>query len=680
MSRLPVTGTPRHLSGRAQRLRYGPLRTLAVWAGAGAALATVAVPAALGVSTVTGYWTATPDTIPTPPMGTPSVVVAADGTTELATVYLYNRQVVDTGEISGLVLDALVATEDARFYEHDGVDAQGIARAVLVNASGSSTEGGSTLTQQYVKMALEATGLDTGNPDLAEDATSETVWRKLREAKLALAVEDRMTKDDILAGYLNLAYFGAGAYGIQAASQRYFSVDAADVDLPQAALLVALVNNPSRLDPTVNPDGALARRNLVLDRMVTAGSISRAQADVAAAQPLALAENVPANGCMHGPAPMFCDWVRAELENNPALGDTPAERRARLLAGGLRITTTLDMGVQAVAQAAVSSSVPAEHDVAAVEVVVQPGTGNVLAMVSSEAYGTGPGQSVVPLATTEAFQPGSTFKAFTLLAALEAQIPLDTRLPGGDRHTSSVFDNPPAGFYANAGDGYGRNLTLTAATVHSVNTAFVQLQEMVGTPAVADAAHRAGLTSIDPAQISAREGSLTLGARETSPLQVANGYATIAAHGLACSPRGVTSIVDPDGRELLTGGPACTQEFSPAVADTVAALLSKVTEPGGTGTGAAVPGHPIAGKTGTTQNFGAAWFAGFTPSLASAVWVGDPRGPSHPLVDVLGVSKMYGGTVPADIFAATFSALLAGSPAQPLPSENLTYLTQGPRP
>jgi len=666
--------TRRHWTGRTVRRRYGPVRFTLVVALVAALVATVAGPAVLGVRTVAGYWQSTPDRIPDPPMGTPSVILAADGT-ELATVYLYNRVVVDVQDISPLVLQALVATEDQRFYTHDGVDGYGIARAAWVNATGGATQGGSTLTQQYVKMALEATGLGTGNPDLADAATADTVWRKLREARLALAVEEYMTKDDILAGYLNLAYFGAGAYGVQAAARRYFSVDADEVTLPQAALLVALVNNPSRLDPTVNPRGALARRNLVLERMVAAGYITRAQADQAAATGLDLVEDVPENGCMHGPAPMFCDWVRAELEANPALGATVEERRARLLAGGLTITTTLDMGVQAAAQAGVSTWVPADLDVAATQVVVRPGTGDVLAMVTSKEYGTGPGQTVIPLATTPAFQPGSTFKAFTLLAALEAGIPLDTRLPGGDRHTSTVFDNPPAGYYGNAGGGAGRNLTLTEATTKSVNTAFVQLQEMVGTAAVADAAHRAGITSVDPAAIDPREGSLTLGARETSPLQVANAYATIAAHGLACTPRAVTSIRDADGNELAGTDPDCRQEFSPAVADTVAALLATVTQPGGTGTGAAVPGHPIAGKTGTTQNHGAAWFAGFTPSMASAVWVGDPRGPAHELRNVLGHAAVYGGMTPADIFATTFTALLDGREAQPLPGVNLTYLT-----
>lgn len=635
--------------------------------------APLVVPAYLGTATVAGYWTKAPESVPPIPLAEPSVLYASDGVTELATLYLFNRDVVPHEQISPLAVDALVSTEDVRFYDHDGVDPVGIARAVKTLAQGGAQQGGSTLTQQYVKMVLASTGYDLGNEELAAAATEDSIWRKLREAKLALGVEKEMTKDDVVAGYLNLAYFGAGAYGIQAASQRYFSVDAIDLTLPQAALLVGLVNNPSRLDPTVNPEGALKRRNLVLDRMLSAAAITTSEHSTATATELALVENVTANGCAAGPAPMFCDWVRAELENEPALGDTPEERRARLLQGGLKVTTTLDLKLQADAQNGVDKHVPADHDAVAAQVLVEPGSGDVKAMVSTRPYGNGEGQSVIGFGSKAAFQPGSTFKAFTLLAALEARMPLDTRLPGGDRHTSKIFANPTVGYFQNSGDGAGTNLTLERATAQSVNTAFVQLQERVGTKTLADVAHRAGITSITADMVAENEGSLTLGARETSPLQVANAYATIAAHGRACEPRGATSILTSDGTELLTG-PRCTQQFSPAVADTTAALLGSVTTDGGSGTRGAVPGHQVAGKTGTTQGFGAAWFAGFTPALSSAVWIGDPRGPSHSLTNTLGERRLYGGTVPADIFSTTLTAALTGQPSLPLPSVNPTYL------
>lgn len=656
----------------ATRRRHRGRRALISFALTLALAAPLLAPAALAVTSAMRFWNSAADTLPQVPLSTPSKILTADGT-QLATLYLYNRTPVTYAQISPLVVQALVATEDVRFYTHPGVDARGLARAVKVTATGGSKQGGSTITQQYVKMTLAAAGQSAGDDSLAQDATEDSLWRKAREVKLALATEKTMSKDDIVTGYLNLAYYGSGAYGIQAAAQAYFSVNASDVSLAQAATLVALVNNPSRLDPTKNPDGATERRNLVLTRMVTAGYISQADADAAAAQPLTLTPSIPANGCAAGPAPMFCDWVRTQLEADPALGATVGQRRARLLEGGLSVRTTLDLSTQATAQAGVDAHVPSTGDVVATQVIVEPGTGNVQAMVTTRPYGTGDGQSVVPLATTDAFQPGSTFKAFTLLAALNAHIPLDTRLPGGDTYTSSMFDNPASGFFSNAGDGYGTNLTLMSATEHSVNTAYVQLAEKVGNAAIATAAHDAGLTSLDPGSVGAKEGSLTLGARETSPLELANAYATIAAHGLACTARGYTSIVDATGTELTTGQPSCTQVFDPAVADTAAAVLTSVTTEG-TGTGAAVDGWTIAGKTGTTQNNGAAWFAGFTTTHAAAIWVGDPRGPSHPLVNVLGYKRVYGGDIPADIFASTFTPLLAGLPVQPAPAVNWSYL------
>lgn len=671
------TPAPRHASGPPLPLpprAKSPWRAVVVFLAAVVLLVPIVLPAVLGARTIGGYWTGTPERVPDPPLAEPSVLYAADGVTELATVYLYNRDVVTYDQIHPTVIDALVAVEDVRFYDHPGVDPTGIARALAVLVQGGDQEGGSTLTQQYVKMALAVTGASLGDDQLTSAATENSIWRKVREAKLALGVEDYLSKEQILTAYLNLAYFGSGAYGIQAAAQRYFSTDAAHLTLPQAATLVGLVNNPTTLSPVTNPEGATRRRNLVLDRMVTAGVLTPEQGRDAKNTPLTLVENTTANGCVTGPAPMFCQWVRDELENNPALGQNVTERRARLLQGGLTILTTLDMGAQTLAQDTLRRHVPEDHQVVAAQVLVEPGTGNVKAMAASRPYGTGDGQSVISFATTPVFQPGSTFKAFTLLAALDAHVPVDTRLPGGDRHTSTVFDNPPAGYFTNAGAGYGRNLTLAQATADSVNTAFVQLQERLGTAAVADAAHRAGIASLDPQVVGEREGSLTLGARETSPLEVANAYATIAAHGKACPPRGVLSIRDGDGTELLDQDDPCTWEFAPAVADTVTALLAGVTAEGGSGQRAAVPGHPVAGKTGSTQDNGAAWFAGFTPALAGAVWIGDPRGPSYPLTNMLGQRRVYGGTVPAQIFSDTFTAVLAGTEPQQLPGVNLTYL------
>lgn len=629
--------------------------------------------AAAGVHTVTSYWNATPQHLPQVDLASPTTIMASDGRTPLASLYMYNREPVSFEEISAHVTNALVATEDVRFYTHDGVDLAGIARALVAQVRGSH-QGGSSITQQYVKLTVQAAGLSWEDEELAANATATSVWRKLREAHMALNVEELTSKEDILAGYLNLAYFGAGAYGIQAAAQRYFSTDAANLTLPQAALLVGVVNNPSRLDPTSNPEGALTRRDLVLRRMQTAGYITAEEYAKATKSKLKLKETFPAGGCTTGPAPLFCDWAREQLEAAPALGATPEERRWRLLQGGLTITTTLDLPAQEQLTTALRNHVPATHDFAATGVLVTPGTGAVRAMASTKSYGTGKNQSVVPWATREAFQPGSTFKTFTLAAALERGWTLTDTLPGGSTHTSRVFKNPPRGYFTNSADGIGRNLTLANATAQSVNTAYVQLAEDVGNDAIADAAIRAGVTSLKDASIGPDEGAFTLGTRETSPLQIANAYATFAAHGVACQPNALTSIRTDDGTELLTSPNTCTQAFDPAVADTVTAALHAVPTRKGSGSRASVAGTDVAGKTGTTQNFGAAWFAGYSSADAAAIWVGHPKGPSHALVNTLGEGRVYGGTVPADIFADLFEGL--DSTTEELAGENRSYLAR----
>lgn len=652
-------------------------KTLTVALTALTLTAPVAIPAYYGVDAVASYWDNIPTDLPEPPMAEPSVILAGDGKTKLANVFLYNRDIVSYDDISPFVINALVATEDSRFFDHQGVDTVGIVRAVKVLAEGhgEATQGGSSITQQYVKMTLEAAGIVRDDTEMTQAATQDSMWRKLREAKQALAVEETHSKEEILAGYLNLAYFGAGAYGVQAAAQRFFSVDANEVSLPQAALLAGLVNQPTFLDPTKNPEEAVIRRNHVLKRMLTVGLITKQEHDNAVDTPLELDENPVANGCAAGPTPLFCDWVREELEQHPALGETPSQRRARLLEGGLTITTTLDLDTQAAVEKVLTKHVAADHQLVSAQVVIEPGTGNVLAFAASRPYGAQEGQSEILFPAVETFQPGSTFKPFTLLAALEQGLPTTTVLPGGRRHESKVFDNPGAGYYTNSGDGGGSRVTIAQATTKSINTAYVQLQERVGTQKVVDAAIRAGVTSLEDVNISDREGSLTLGARETSVLQMANAYATIAAHGKACQPRGVEKIVTKTGEELPVGS-ICKQQFSPAVADTAAALLQTVTE-NGTGTRAAVKGHEVAGKTGTTQNFGAAWFAGFTPSFASAVWIGDPRGPKHVISpDMFGnaYGPIYGGTVPAKIFHDSYSWLLRDAKPEPLPGLNETTL------
>jgi membrane peptidoglycan carboxypeptidase len=603
------------------------------------------------------------------PLPERSVLLAADGS-ELATVYLENRVGVAYDELPPVVIDAVLAAEDRRFFDHDGLDAKGVARAAWVNVRGEDLQGGSTITQQYVKNLLAS----QADSDAARAAAVErTFERKLTEAYYADDLEHRLTKEQILEGYLNTVYFGGGAYGIGAAAGRFFSKTVDQLSASEAATLAGLIRNPTTLDPTVNPAAALARRNVVVGTMAADGTLDPAAAAAATAAPLGLTPSAVSNGCAASPAPFFCDWVRASLEDEPSLGADAEQRRARLALGGLTITTTLDPALQAAADDAVRNPLSDTDRVAAAAVVVEPGTGRVRAMAVNRTYGVDEeaNQTTVGLATS-AYQTGSTFKAFTLAAAFEAGLGFDTVLPGGASYRSAALDNPASGAYTNA-EPYGPvNVDLRTSTRQSVNTAYVQLQERVGVSRVAELAHRVGLRSLPLDQIGEREGSLTLGARESTPLEMANAYATFAAGGVYCDPIGVVAITHSDGTAVEVS-PRCTQAVSAAVAASVTSVLADVVEDG-TGTKARVARHPIAGKTGTTQDYGAAWFVGYTPRLSTAVWVGDPRGPAYRLVDVAGVSRVYGGTIPASVFSRLMTAALDGTEPLALPDADESFL------
>ena len=601
-----------------------------------------------------------------PPLPQNSTLLAADGT-PIATFYLDNRIPVKLNQVSPNVVNALVSTEDRTFFTNNGISPKGIARATVADLSGRATQGGSTITQQYVKNILAYRE--------GAAAHASTINRKLNEVIYATQLTKHMSKDAILQGYLNLVYFGAGAYGIDAASERYFSIPPAQLSLTQAALLVATVRSPIAYNPLVNPKDATAARNRVLGMMAANHKLTLAQAAVAKTQPLDLKPSYLQNGCAAttDPYPYFCSWVVSTLTTLPELGATPAARLAKVEDGGLTIKTTLQPSVQSTAQAAVISKVGYGDPVGASIVVVTPGTGAVTAMANNRYYGTNGffNQTEVNYATS-ASPVGSTFKAFTLATALGQDVPLSTILPAGAAYHSPTLDNPPSGYYTNAEPSDGSDLTIAQATDNSVNTAYVQLEEKVGVQNVAATAHKMGLTSLPlsgPNAPSPAEGSLTLGARGFSPLEMASSYATLAASGTYCAPLGVSSITDAVGKVLPVSS-SCSQVIAPAVAATETSLLAGVVT-SGTGTAAAVPGHAIAGKTGTTTNFGSAWFIGYTPTTATAVWMGDPRGPSYPLTNVAGVGQVYGGTLPAEMFSQAMTGILAGqnTPAIPPPSD-----------
>ncbi|MDT3439023.1 MULTISPECIES: transglycosylase domain-containing protein [unclassified Pseudofrankia] len=627
----------------------------------------------------------------TPPLPQNSQILAADGSV-IATLHgEQNRVLAKPEEIPQVMRQAIVAIEDSRFYEHGGYDSKGMLRALLRNSeSGDVQQGASTLTQQYVKNVLLQ---NARTPEERAAAIDTSVSRKLQELRYATTLEKELSKDEILVRYLNIAYFGDGAYGIGTAAQHFFGVNVSKLTLVQAALLAGLVQSPSRYNPVLNPKDAMTRRNDVLDRMVTSKFISATQAEGAKQMPITLniTSGSSVDSCAEASvtAPFFCDYVRTQLLASKALGDTQDERDRQVYEGGLQIHTTLDPKVQAAAQAAVDATVGKGNRVSATEVIVQPGTGNILAMAVNRDFGDDASkfQTKINLATHESFEPGSTFKAFTMAEALEEGYGLGTQFyspacvivdefPLAGRGEEGGDDCANKG-YSNAEPNEAGTFDMSEATWKSVNTYYIQLLAKVGVMPTAALAKRLGIPDSAykdlPNGLGPSFGGLTLSQQmKISPLVMANAYATFAAGGMYCKPRYVTAATDSSNKKVdIAPAPDCTQAIDKKIADTVASVLAGVVTKG-TGTKAAI-GRPAAGKTGTNDDFTSAWFIGFTPQMSSAVAVGDPRGNSvqNALVNVQADGQtwlhVFGGDLPAIIFSRTLKPALQGVPVEQLP-------------
>jgi membrane peptidoglycan carboxypeptidase len=604
-----------------------------------------------------------------------SKVVAADGSL-ITNFYTNNRTPVTPDQISDVMKQALVDIEDSRFYNHNGLDVQGTMRALITNvAAGSVQEGGSTLTQQLVKQTLLQTAT---SPEEAQAAKEQTVGRKLKEARLALALEEAYSKDEILTRYLNIVYFGQGAYGIQAAAQKYFSVNAADLTLPQAAMLAGLVQSPANDDPITNPENAAVRRNQVLQRMNDLGHITEQELADISAQPVAVAPGVnPPNGCMYASTGgFFCAYLENYLVNTLGLSPDQIEN------GGLTIQTTLRPDMQAAGDQAVLNSLPMGDGFAGMYTAVEPGTGKVLAMSVNRRYGCGePDCESVVLNTAASQGAGSTYKVFTAAAALAEGFSQYHTITTSDPYTSRVYKKNGGTRGApysvgNAGN-YPATLDMRGALVRSSNTYFLALEDALGSvEKPVRMAQAMGLRSIDPVADSIIEGNLgsfTLGPDATSPLDLASAYSTLAASGTQCDPTPVLQVLDRDGQPLKdeNGEPVvkddnCTPEaIPPGVATTLnQILLGDVQSPEGTGTRAAIPGHDIAGKTGTSQSRYSAAFVGYTPQYTASVMVLDPKVGR----DVGG----FGGNKPATIWHDAMLPILSGQPNVPFPAADPT--------
>ncbi|MCB0915940.1 MAG: penicillin-binding protein [Actinobacteria bacterium] len=681
--RATVAAAPRTGRGRVRRAaRAGTVfvvGTVGVGLLAGLILAPAAMAAGLGAIRGTDLWDAIPVEVPfDAPLPQRSVMVDRNGEV-FATLFAEDRIPVTREQLSPLFVDALLATEDARFYEHNGVDVLGTGRALLNNALGGDRQGASTITQQWVKNLTQAAAETEAERDAADDVS---INRKITEARAAAAAEAQLSKDEILTRYVNTAFYGAGAYGIGAAAARYYSTTPENLTLNQAAMLAGVLNSPGLFDPLVNPEAAKERRDQVLDRMVEEGFTDAATATATKELPLELAPSVPPNGCALSTYPVYCQWVKESITNDPSFGPTPEARADLLYRGGLRIETPLDPQVQAAAQGAAEAALEATNRVAAGIAVIQPGTGQVLALATNRPWGSdeAAGQTEVLYPVLPNFQPGSTFKPITLAAAVEGGFSTKTVWNAPERYIPANLNYPDGGF-ANADDGPGGLLTAEQATWRSVNTYYVWLIEQTGVLKTAEMAQRLGMDSISteggPEPVGPRDASLTLGDFNTSPLQVANVYATFASGGVKCNPIGVTALIRDGSEQLPVASADCTQVLDPAVAATINTVLQNNvdgSDPLRTAQGGSI-GRPVIGKTGTAGDFAAAWFAGATPQMATAVWMGDPRGGvANPMVDVVAFGQfykeMYGGQAPAQLWQQTMAAAHEGRPVAQFPPGN----------
>ena len=634
--------------------------------------------AGIGARDSANWFLTEPEDLTTAGVPLRSRVLSADGHT-IATFYYQNRIDVPLDKIAPIMRQAVLAVEDSRFYEHGALDVQGTLRALASNVtSGEVTQGGSGITQQYVKNLL-LTQAET--PRERRAAKEITAARKLRELRYAIAIEKRFTKDEILRRYLNIAYYGDGAYGVEAASRHYFSKHASELDLTEAALLAGVIRYPYAYDPTQHPSAAMERRNVVLNRMVELGWLDPAEAEAAKKKPIKLKISRTRNGCVSSEAPFFCDYVQREILTNKVFGETAEEREKLLKRGGLTIRTTLDRRAQKAAKKAVFDYVPPKNSAhkAAAEAMVEPGTGEIKAMVVGRELGPDKerGKTWINFAadadhgSSIGMQAGSTFKVFTLAAALDEGMPFGTRLMAPEKYRPVGFRNcrgenvsDPSASLGNAADGEGgRTFSLVTGTHHSVNTFFLALEKKVGLCDTVRMAERLGMRQANGEPLE-QYPSFTLGFNSVSPLRLAAAYAAFGARGEYCEPIAIKEITDASGRKLKVPPRNCRQVLDKGVADAVNHVLSGVLTKG-TARGMGL-GRDAAGKTGTVDNFSAAWFAGYTPDLAAAVWVGDPRGGyEHPMTSLCLKGRCYGSvfgaTIPAPIWRQSMLGALKGT-------------------
>jgi len=628
-----------------------------------------------------------------------------------------DRAPVGYSQISPNMRQAIVAIEDDRYWEHGAIDFRGTMRAIVNDLEHKPVQGGSTIAQQYVKNVLILTAK---NPQAAESATSETLSRKIHELRLAIQVEHQMSRQDILAAYLNDAYFGYPIVGVGTAAQAYFGTSADKLSLADAADLAGMVENPAAYNPITNPATSLERRNTVIARMAQLRMISKATAKATENQPLGAHLHLPQNGCSSSTArwaAYFCDYVVQSVLRDSQLGKTPADRAHLLATGGLKIYTTLSPQDQVAANHAVNYEVPSHGAYnpggnADTEAVVQPGTGKIRAIAQDRVYGTRRYQTSIDYAVDTPYgggagiQSGSSSKLFTLITALEQGVPFGYTETVQYHEVVTGYtncDGQGLGPYTlnNADPGDHGTYSLYTGTTASINTYYAELEQKVGLCNVAKTAASLGVHRVNGVSIWKAIGkpsspnyqpaadnlpSFTLGSMNVSPLTMAAAYASVASRGIYCAPVALQKIVTDTNTTLPVPKAGCHRVLSQSIADAVSYILQGVLQGGGTAAGDGIP-RPAAGKTGTGNGPFYVDFAGYTPSLTSYTSVFDPTNTAlHPMVGTQSCyrggcpGEMYGANAPGQTWQLTFEHAALGPPTgfvPPDPSSPLFSLGNG---
>lgn len=647
-------------------------------------LVPVAGPTALVAKSVPSVFNELPGDLQTVAPAEESQLLDSSGAV-IAHFYDKQRIVVPSANIADVMKKAIVAIEDKRFYEHNGVDATGIARALVSNLGDSGRQGASTITQQYVRNSLAERGYLEGDADQVSAATEQTTERKLREMKYALALEKTQSKDEILTGYLNIAPFGPITYGVEAASQRYFSKSASELNYLEAALLAGLVQSPVQYDPLTHPEAAQERRDTVLATMLDQGVITQEEYDegIATSVDSMLHPTVSSEGCSGADSSKayFCDYVLSQFLEDPTFGATRIERERLLKTQGITIRTTLDTAKQDAAYASLTNAIPVGDASGLNDALVSldPRTGKVLAMAQNTTYGIESGQTMANYSADGNFQVGSTFKVFILLqwfkeghSAYETVGSANTFYPNGSFKCDGRSITTE-GYQVNDLAGKTGTMNVVRATGQSVNQAFVNMASRVDFCSIFQTAYDMGIT--EDGEVPSPFPANILGSVSGSPLQMASVFATIANSGQQCKPQSIESVTDRDENVLKEFAADCKEVISPDLANKTAALLTASAGQYYTSTRLG-DGRPFAAKSGTTDGHANTWLTGFTPSLATSAWVGHGDNSSQEVSGVVinGVyhSEIFGETyVGQNIWAPYMTQALAGTPVEAVSNANI---------